>query len=194
MIIKLPLLYLFLQLHIIEVSSLTVVKNSSSPFRRWLEKTATLAATYLMMHKSNRETSEKSSETSRYCSPSTAIEQASNYNKCNRNPPVLPEKLIVGYANWNQCDDQIIDAVKSGVNVVIWFAINLVSDDTTRLPGVKGGPDFDCVAQKIKAIRELALPCVHLISVGGLVLGSLSGLELELELERMLKVFNIKRI
>ena len=33
---------------------------------------------------------------------------------------------------------QIIDAVKSGVNVVIWFAVNLVLDKTTGLPSVQG--------------------------------------------------------
>lgn len=26
----------------------------------------------------------------------------------------LPKKLIVGYANWNQCDDKLIDAVVDG--------------------------------------------------------------------------------
>jgi hypothetical protein len=40
----------------------------------------------------------------------------------------LPSKLIVGYANWNQCDESIVDAVASGVNVVIWFSINLLTD------------------------------------------------------------------
>jgi hypothetical protein len=40
----------------------------------------------------------------------------------------LPEKLIIGYANWGECDEKIIEAVENGVNVVIWFAINLVTD------------------------------------------------------------------
>lgn len=80
--------------------------------------------------------------------------------------PALPAKLIVGYANWNQCDDAIIQAVQDGVNVVIWFATNLAVD-TAGLPVVTGGPDMDCVADKIQAIRSLGLPCVHLISIGG---------------------------
>lgn len=61
----------------------------------------------------------------------------------NRSPPSydapilrnLPERIIVGYANWNQCDEKIIQAVKDGVNVVIWFATNLaISPDGTVYP------------------------------------------------------------
>lgn len=95
------------------------------------------------------------------------------------------ERLIVGYANWNQCDDkvcarqrqyssqiiirscfvgknqafvidkelpfechaetnsflsalQIVEAVISGVNVVIWFAVNLSSDKNSGLPFIEG--------------------------------------------------------
>jgi hypothetical protein len=85
-----------------------------------------------------------------------------------RNPPTLPDKLIVGYANWHQCDDLIIDAVKNGVNVVIWFAVNL-GIDSEGYPVIEKGPDFNCVAQKIKQIRDLDLTCptIHLISIGG---------------------------
>jgi hypothetical protein len=49
----------------------------------------------------------------------------------------LPEKLIIGYANWGECDDKIIEAVENGVNVVIWFAINLVTDGTGLLDSLK---------------------------------------------------------
>lgn len=49
----------------------------------------------------------------------------------NRQEIQLPEKLIVGYANWNQCDDLIVRAVEQGVNVVMWFSINLVADPET---------------------------------------------------------------
>eukprot|EP01039_Chlorochromonas_danica_P003052 gene3052-3331_t len=82
----------------------------------------------------------------------------------------LPPKIIVGYANWNQCDDKIIQAVKDGVNVVIWFSINLSTDQNTEghPPIITNGPDMDCVAEKVRIIRdELKLPCVHLISIGG---------------------------
>eukprot|EP01031_Cornospumella_fuschlensis_P039102 gene39102-47577_t len=78
----------------------------------------------------------------------------------------LPEKIIVGYANWNQCDDTIVQAAKDGVNVIIWFAINLASDGQGN-PSITNGPDWTCVAEKIKTIRDLGLPTVHLISIGG---------------------------
>ena len=38
----------------------------------------------------------------------------------------------------NPCSMQIITAVKSGVNVVIWFAVNLIADPVTGLPTVSG--------------------------------------------------------
>ncbi len=74
-------------------------------------------------------------------------------------------KLIVGYANWNQCDEKIVEAVQQGVNVVIWFSINLL--DEHGRPTVGNGPDMTCVASKVKRIRDLGLECVHLISIGG---------------------------
>lgn len=79
----------------------------------------------------------------------------------------LPDRLIVGYANWNECDQKIIRAVKAGVNVLIWFAINLSTNETDGKPIITGGPDMECVASKTKEIRELGLHTVHLISIGG---------------------------
>ena len=78
----------------------------------------------------------------------------------------LPEKLIVGYANWNQCDDSIVRAVEEGVNVLIWFSINLIADENGS-PMINNGPDMDCVAEKVKIMRDKGLDVVHLISVGG---------------------------
>lgn len=83
---------------------------------------------------------------------------------------LLPsEALIIGYANWSQCDDKIIHAVRDGVNVVIWFSINLIRDSRSGLPSIQGGPDMDCVASKIQQIRLLpnGNQVVHLISIGG---------------------------
>ena len=74
----------------------------------------------------------------------------------------LPEKLLIGYANWNQCDDSIVRAVEHGVNVIIWFSINLAEG-----PAVTNGPDLDCVANIAKTLREKGLDAVHLISIGG---------------------------
>jgi len=79
---------------------------------------------------------------------------------------VLPERLIVGYANWNECDQKIVEAVKQGVNVVMWFSINLAVDHQGQ-PTITNGPDMDCVADKVRQIRELGLPTVHIISIGG---------------------------
>jgi hypothetical protein len=78
----------------------------------------------------------------------------------------LPKKVIVGYANWNQCDDKIIEAVKNGVNVIIWFSINL-SVNSFGKTVITNGPDFDCVAEKVNIIRNMNLLTVHLISIGG---------------------------
>jgi hypothetical protein len=36
------------------------------------------------------------------------------------------------------CFDQIVEAVVNGVNVVIWFAVNLAVDKVTGLPIVQG--------------------------------------------------------
>jgi hypothetical protein len=79
----------------------------------------------------------------------------------------LPEKLIVGYANWNECDEKIVEAVKNGVNVVMWFSINLAVNQDTGKPEITNGPDMTCVAERVKQIRELNLPTIHIISIGG---------------------------
>ena len=87
-------------------------------------------------------------------------------SKHNGNAALLPERLIVGYANWNECDDNIVQAAINGVNVIIWFSINLLTSPTGK-PIITNGPDMDCVADKVKKIRELGLETVHLISIGG---------------------------
>jgi len=78
----------------------------------------------------------------------------------------IPEKVIVGYANWNQCDETIVHAVEQGVNVVIWFSINLAIDSSGN-PVITGGPDMDCVATQIQTIANKQLDTIHLISIGG---------------------------
>jgi hypothetical protein len=79
----------------------------------------------------------------------------------------FPRKVIGAYASWNECDDKIIDAVKDGANVIFWFAINLVKSPHTGLPMVETGLDFNCVANKTKAIKAINPDVVHMISVGG---------------------------
>lgn len=79
----------------------------------------------------------------------------------------MPSKVIGAYASWSECDDKIVRASKQGANVILWFSINLLTDETTGLPTISGGPDYDCVARMTKAIADLNLPTVHMISVGG---------------------------
>ena len=78
----------------------------------------------------------------------------------------LPERLNIGYASWSECDDKITTAVEQGVNVVIWFAINLLTDDNGD-PIITGGPNLTCVAEKKAEYEARGLPTTHLISIGG---------------------------
>jgi len=81
--------------------------------------------------------------------------------------PILPEKLIVGYPSWEECDAKVIKAAQQGVNVIIWFAINLITNEKTGIPEISGGPDYKCVAQTASYLKENNLPTIHLISIGG---------------------------
>jgi hypothetical protein len=81
---------------------------------------------------------------------------------------VLPTgKLIVGYQDWSACDrNKTLTAAAAGVNVVIWFAINLVAD-TQGKPAVEGGPDHSCMAQVAQELDRMGVTTAHLISIGG---------------------------
>ena len=83
-------------------------------------------------------------------------------NPSTRETPIIPDKIIVGYANWNQCDESIIKAVEEGVNVIIWFAINLAEG-----PTITNGPNIDCVSLIAQKLKEKGLDVIHLISIGG---------------------------
>ena len=86
-----------------------------------------------------------------------------NDNTCSMTKKTLPKNLVVGYCNWNQCDDGIIKAVENGVNVVMWFAINL--DEGLS---ITNGPDMDCVADIVNRLNVMGYKdVVHLISIGG---------------------------
>ena len=63
----------------------------------------------------------------------------------------LPEKLKIGYANWNECDDKIFEAVQNGLNVIIWFSVDLSSKDGK--PFINRGPNFADVAKMIKKFK-----------------------------------------
>ena len=78
--------------------------------------------------------------------------------------PVGP--LIIGYQDWGACNaTQTLTAVRSGVNVVIWFATNLAS--VQGEPTITGGPDYACVAAVAAQIAAENLETAHLISIGG---------------------------
>lgn len=76
--------------------------------------------------------------------------------------------LIIGYQSWSACNlNETLRAVEGGVNVVIWFAINLIGNQTTGEPAIQGGPDYKCVAEVRDKIQQRGLPTAHLISIGG---------------------------
>ena len=89
-------------------------------------------------------------------------------------PRSLPTgPLIVGYGT--RCDglgvgggdDTILAEASRGVNVIVWFAVQLVFNDTTNKPLVRGGPNATCVASVARELRRRKLPTSHMISIGG---------------------------
>jgi hypothetical protein len=74
-------------------------------------------------------------------------------------PRALPRTVIGGYSSWGHCGDDIVRSAQRGVNLIYWFAINLGPDPA--------GLDLDCIANVSLTLRQLSLPTVHLVSVGG---------------------------
>jgi len=74
----------------------------------------------------------------------------------------LPDgNLIVGYAP--TCNEtQIVQSAEDGVNVIIWFSVNLAANST-----IENSLDFECIARVAHTLRQKDLPTAHLISVGG---------------------------
>ncbi|GAB5371468.1 hypothetical protein AAMO2058_001582400 [Amorphochlora amoebiformis] len=85
--------------------------------------------------------------------------------KPKESPRTLPKKLIVGYANWCQCDRKIVDAVQDGVNVVIWFNTNLKTQNGKAK--IECCTDLKCVAQVARELEDKKLDVIHLMSIGG---------------------------
>lgn len=81
----------------------------------------------------------------------------------------LPDgPIIAAWQDWSACNEtETLRAVKEGVNVIFWFAISLVKDQSTQQPTITGGPDVECVAKVRGAIEQLGLPTSHLITIGG---------------------------
>ena len=99
------------------------------------------------------------------CASALAVE-TSNFSLGLHVTNPLPDRLAIGYASWSECDDKITTAVEQGVNVVIWFAINLLTDDEGA-PMITGGPNLTCVAEKKAEFAARGLDTTHLISIGG---------------------------
>ena len=80
----------------------------------------------------------------------------------------LPEKIIVGYTT--RCSDQVVDAVRNGVNVVIWSFVELVLpdiNDTQEQVQCVAHFDLDCVKRMIQRLDlEGYTDTVHLVSFG----------------------------
>ena len=76
--------------------------------------------------------------------------------------------LILAYAT--SCSNDGATALaeaREGVNVIVWFATNLVKNTTTGKAGITYGLNSTCVAFVAKTLRDEGLETAHLISIGG---------------------------
>lgn len=79
----------------------------------------------------------------------------------------LPDgPLNMGYVGGPCNQTQIIQSVQTGLNVLFWFSISLLTDSNGK-PVVTGGPDLDCVASTASQLAALGLNTTHMITVGG---------------------------
>ena len=85
----------------------------------------------------------------------------------SRKISVLPKKLKIGYANWNECDEKIFEAVENGLNVIIWFSIDMASNKDNTKPLFTRGPNFEDVAKMVKRFKDNNYKVINLISIGG---------------------------
>ena len=84
-----------------------------------------------------------------------------------RKIPQLPEKLKIGYANWGECDEKIYESVQNGLNVIIWFSIDMSTNKDKTKPEFTRGPDYNEVAKMIKRFKDNNYEVINLISIGG---------------------------
>ena len=85
----------------------------------------------------------------------------------SRKISVLPKKLKIGYANWNECDEKIFEAVENGLNLIIWFSIDMASNEDNTKPLFTRGPNFEDVAKMVKRFKDNKYKVINLISIGG---------------------------
>ena len=62
--------------------------------------------------------------------------------KKKRQIPTLPKKLKIGYTNWGECDEKVFEAVKNGLNIIIWFSIDLTENPITKECVIQRGLDY----------------------------------------------------
>jgi beta-glucosidase len=84
-----------------------------------------------------------------------------------RNIPELPKKLKIGYASWGECDEKIYESVQNGLNVIIWFSIDMSSNSDKAKPEFTRGPNYVDVAKMIKRFKDNNFSVINLISIGG---------------------------
>jgi len=72
--------------------------------------------------------------------------------------------LVIGYEV--DCNQRTIEAVENGVNVIIWFNINMI-ERPEGIPQVQTGLNLPCIAQVDKTLRDRNIEVTHLISIGG---------------------------
>lgn len=83
-----------------------------------------------------------------------------------RRHPALPDKLLVAYASWEQCDENVTKTVERGANVIVWFSANLeVVASEPRIGGAL--PDLACVARVANAVHASGYAVTHMLSIGG---------------------------
>ena len=79
----------------------------------------------------------------------------------------LPNGPInAGYVGEGCNATQIVQAVENGLNVLFWFALNIV-DGGKGAPVFEGGPPRSCVASVVAELAVRQLNTTHMISVGG---------------------------
>ena len=84
-----------------------------------------------------------------------------------RKIPELPKKLKIGYASWGQCDEKIYEGVQNGLNVIIWFSIDMASNEDNTKPMFKRGPNYEDVGKMIKRFKDNNYSVINFLSIGG---------------------------
>ena len=84
-----------------------------------------------------------------------------------RKIPELPKKLKIGYASWGECDEKIYEAVQNGLNVIIWFSVDMAANEDNTKPIFKRGPNYEDVGKMIKRFKDNNYSVINLLSIGG---------------------------